>query len=289
MFGDTETVENRVDAILQNLEKMNGQYTDLMRASVGDDYLYLAELLESISVEVLFRKDLKGRTALDWARLQNNQRSISLISHAMSRALNNARKHRAGVVESAETISRTSNGRLTAALSQAIDAKSSDEIMKILVHSHLSREVVSELENEVYFADFTTKQGDTPLIQCAGLGFCEVVLELIDMGCDINATNKYGHSPLTWACLCGHADVVRALLGKEANVFHQTREGRSGLHYACQYAKARVVSVLFDVLLEQFSMFRVNAHPFNKYDPKRWSKYADIVQDFVMVRVCGVV
>lgn len=282
---EPESIEDRIAGLLDNLEIKNQQYTDLMRAAVENDYEHLVALLRTVSPEVLFRKDLKGRTALDWARIQNNSRSISLISQAMTKALNNARKQRAGVVASVDKIARTSNRDLTLALTRAIDEKDGDKVMRILVHSHLSREVVDELEGEVYFADTTTKQGDTPLIRCAGLGLYDVVLELIDMGVDINAANQYGHSALTWACLCGHSDVVRALLSKGADIFHQTVEGRTGLHYACLYIKGRVVSVLFDVLFEQFSMFRVNTHPFTKYDPRRWTKYAEMMEQFVLVSI----
>jgi ankyrin repeat protein len=280
---ETETVEDRIAVLLDNLEEKNQQYTDLMRLAVSDDYEFLVEMLQAVSPEILFRKDMKGRTALDWARLQNNQRSISLISQAMARALNAARKQRAGIVDSVEVVTKTSNGKLTEALAKAIEEKNADKILKLLTHSHLSRDVVADLENQIYFTDFTTRQGDTPLIRCAGLGFYDVVLELIEMGVDIEVANQYGQTALTWAALCGHAEVVRALLAKGADIFHQTREGRSCLHYACQYVKGRVVSVIFDYLFEKFSTFRVNKHPFTKYDPKRWTNYAEIMEEFTLV------
>lgn len=280
---ETETVEDRIEVLLANLEVKNQQYTDLMRLAVSDNYEILVGMLQTISPEVLFRKDLKGRTALDWARLQNNQRTISLISQAMAKALNAARKQRAGIVDSIEVVTKTNNGKLTEALARAIEEKNADKILKILTHSHLSRDVVADLDAQVYFTDFTTKQGDTPLIRCAGLGFYDVVLELIDMKADIEAQNQYGQTALTWAALCGHAEVVRVLLSKGADIFHQTREGRSCLHYACRYVKGRVVSVIFDYLFEKFSSFRANKHPFTKYDPKRWTNYAEIMEEFTMV------
>lgn len=260
-------------------------FTILMRLAISKNYDELTSFLENIDGKLLFHKDYKGRTALDWARMQNNQQSTHLISQAMSKELNKVRMEKAGYVISSESTIRATNHRLTNLLSDAFLNRDSVAILKILLDSQLSREVVEDIEGEVYFTDFTTIEGDTPLIRAAGWGMYDVVIELLTMGVNINTPNRYGHNPLTWACVGGHSDIVRTLLQKGADFNHQTNEKRTCLHYACLYLKSRVVSVILDVLFEKFSMFRVNTHPFTKYDPLRWRKYADILERFLMVSV----
>jgi ankyrin repeat protein len=140
-------------------------------------------------------------------------------------------------------------------------------------------------DDEVYFVDHRSHQGDTALIRAAGYDMKEVVIELLHMGSDLEATNKYGHNALIWACMCGNAEVVRILLEKKANISHQALDGRTCLHYACEYGKSRVVGCIFDVLFERFSSYRAITHPFTKYDSQRWIKYADMMTDIVMVSV----
>ena len=111
----------------------------------------------------------------------------------------------------------------------------------------------------------------------------EVVIELLEMGAQLEETNKYGHNALIWACMCGNAEVVRILLEKKSNIAHQALDGRTCLHFACEYAKSRVVGCIFDVLFERFSMYRTISHPFTKYDSQRWIKYANMVTDIIMV------
>lgn len=135
----------------------------------------------------------------------------------------------------------------------------------------------------MYFVDYRSHQGDTALIRAAGYDMKDVVLELLNMGADLEGANQYGHNALIWACMCGNAEVVRILLEKKANIAHQALDGRTCLHYACEYGKSRVVGCIFDVLFERFSMYRAISHPFTKYDSQRWTKYADMVTDIVMV------
>jgi ankyrin repeat protein len=260
------------------------ELTNVMRLAITHDYFKLQEILDQANAEILFQKDSKGRTALDWARMQNNQTTIHMISEAMARELNKARIYRAGFVESMEISVRTTNRQLTLALTNALNEQNGDHALKVLMDSQLSREVVEELENEIYFTDTPTIQGDTPLIRAAGYGMDEVVVELLSMGVNINQANQYGHNALTWSCLCGHAEVVRILLLRGAIFTHQTNEKRTCLHYACLYTKSRVVSVILDVLFEKFSLFRPITYPFTKFDPHRWTKYADILESFIMVR-----
>jgi ankyrin repeat protein len=257
--------------------------TKLMKLAITKNYQELEEFLNSMDPSLLFAKDYKGRTALDWARLQNNQMSINLISNAMSIELNRLRMENIGYVVSNEIVIKQTNQRLMQQLSDAYDAHDSHRILQILLDSQISRDVVEDIEGEIYFVDFQTPSGDTALLRAAGNGWYDVVIELLAMGCDINKSNKYGHNPLTWSCVCGHAEIVRTLLVKDAKFTHQTKELRTCLHYACLYLKSRVVSVIMDVLFEKFSMFRMISHPFTKYDPSRWKKYAEILDNFLMV------
>jgi hypothetical protein len=288
--------------------------TQLMRLALTTDYDQLAHLLSNISSSNLFAKDSKGRTALDWARMKNNSQAIALISEAMARELNQTRIEQSGMIHlSSEQHLIQTNRKYTKLLfellkpsqsqsqpesqtesqrSESLTASSSrqEQILSLLftasTTSQLSRDLLTtSLPNEIYFLDsIDPNTGDTPLLLAAGSGYYDVVIELLALGVNINQSNKYGHTPLTWCCVCGHLNIVRTLLLQNANYFHITKEKRTCLHYACLYLKVRVVSVIMDVLFEKFSMFRMISHPFTKYDPLRWRKYAEVLENFLMVR-----
>jgi ankyrin repeat protein len=294
-----------------------------MRLALTTDETQLASFLSTLSSpDLLFAQDYKGRTALDWARMKNNSRAIALISEAMARELNQARMTQSGAVSLSSEFHLVETNKhftrqvfsllkkpLPPATSQSptmtqplpsqpptssepqseplIHSQLSQQqkIMDLLLSSQLSRDAIASLPNEIYFVDSTfPSTGDTPLLLAAGAGLYDVVMELLAMGADINQANKYGHNPLTWSAVCGQTEIVRLLLVKNADFQFVTKsEQRTCLHYACLYLKARVVSVIMDVLFEKFSLFRTISHPFTKYDPWRWRKYAELLESFLMV------
>ena len=274
-----------------------------MRAASHESSSELLELLSSSSTSAtsvaqtvqatLFVKDSFGRTALDWARLVNNETSVIALRKAMLTSINASRnkivRNSMDFTERLRASNRDASKKLMIALKQR-DSLAALEI--ITQYKELDRDVYDELIEkdlqsgieehyiEPFFTDCVDHVGFSSLMIAATWNMIDVCTMLIDLGCQVEQTNKYGHTAFTWACTVGHADIVKMLLFHGANIHHKTLEGRTGLHYACLYCKARVVSVLLDRLFESFMTYRV-AHPKATFDSTRWTRYARMLESFL--------
>lgn len=242
--------------------------TPLMRAVAEEDVSILVEMLTLGEYKaILFNKDAKGRTALDWARLCNNPMAIGVLKKAME---NDMLKARADIMDSLIDQGLRKREANKAQMDDLFHAlKNGDEVTarRILVDNQLFREEIEALK-DVFFIDATDRFGYSPIVVAAGMNMVDIVNLLLEMDVNIHHKNVYGHTALTWACSSGHADVARLLLFKGANISHRTNEGRTCLHYACLYAKSGVVQVLFRFLFERFALQRAT-HSLWKYDPSR--------------------
>eukprot|EP01031_Cornospumella_fuschlensis_P029897 gene29897-36102_t len=250
--------------------------TDFMRAAVDKDVTQLLRMIcgkdhEEVAKELL-KRDVKGRSALDWARSSRNYLAVTIIMKVVSSYIQNLRISTRSTLQSLHDHIARENKRKSLLLIKAIRDSNTTEALSVLVTSELVREEVESL-GEVFFTDIPWANGYTPLMLACGLGLGDVVDQLVELKSPINQANRFGHSALTLAVCAGHSDIVSFLLFKSADVYHQTLEGRTALHYACFYKKAKMVRILMDYLLEQFGAFRIEEHSLVDFDPTRWTDY----------------
>lgn len=249
--------------------------TEVMKMAVNPDISELVLFLSNESnYPQLFSKDRKGRTALDWARMCRNYKAISLIMHAITTAINNARVNSVTSFNDFEHFLITTNEAQGIQLREAIQSRNVELALQILQENRLIRKEVEGL-NQIFFTDLIYPVGYTALILAAGMNMRDVVRELIRLEAPINHSNKFGHSALTIACASGNSDIAEYLLFHKADVFHSTSEGKTSLHYACLYAKAKIVKIIFHYLIDEFTIERIENHPLVKFDYTRWTIYTE--------------
>jgi len=230
---------------------------------------------------LLFATDSQGRTALDWARLCGNDLGVAVLRKAMMSDIHDARLDSAhAALDYTELITHTNECQSNELL-EAIKSLDEEKALAVLKASRLQRTEIEELGLD-FFVDKGDDHQNTPLILAAGYGLLEVVNLLLDMDANIDKKNHLGITPFSWACISGHGEVVRSLLFRGADIYQLTAEGRSGLHFACLYGKANVASVIFHFLFEKFATFRIQ-HPKLRFDPTRWTNYANLMEQFLNV------
>ena len=120
--------------------------TPLMRAASHEDPGELMDLLGSSEIKAsLFVKDSRGRTALDWARLVNNEMSVIALRKSMLSSINESRSEMVGnAMDLAERL-RAANKDATKKLMEALKQRDSIKAMEIIVKNKgLDREVIEE-------------------------------------------------------------------------------------------------------------------------------------------------
>uniref|UniRef100_UPI0035902682 ankyrin-3-like n=1 Tax=Myxine glutinosa TaxID=7769 RepID=UPI0035902682 len=86
--------------------------------------------------------------------------------------------------------------------------------------------------------------GTAGLLRAARAGNVEKVLELLNLGGDVNTRNEAGLTALHLAAKEGHAVIVSELLQRDADVAAATKKGNQALHVACLAGKVEVARVL---------------------------------------------
>ena len=92
--------------------------------------------------------------------------------------------------------------------------------------------------------DLKDKNGQTPLILAAELGYKEIVELLLANGADVNTRDSYGCSPLWLAASAGHRGVLELLLSKGADVNVMDNSGFTPLHEAAGGGHTEAVLLL---------------------------------------------
>jgi len=90
----------------------------------------------------------------------------------------------------------------------------------------------------------TREQRTEELQRAAQEGYAQRVLELVSVGCDVDAANECGVTPLTTAVYCGHTCTARALLRCGADPCTLDRLGRSTLDVARAAGRREMVDML---------------------------------------------
>jgi len=282
-FGDNKATIIR--AVVPT-ESRNDQLTPLMRAATQEDPSELLVLLRGEdAASMLFVKDEKGRTALDWARMCNNPLAIIALRKAMLANIEDARVEMIRAPEDLDEKTRYANSVAHIQLAEALKQRRADACIEIIngTKDHFERTDVEKIEGEVYFLDIGDHFGFTPLMLASTYNMPALVALLLEFDVELESKNKYGYTALSCACATGHADIVKSLLFAGANLHHKTNEGRTGLHLACMYLKARVISVLLDFLFERFSTYRLK-HPKYGFDSTRWTRYATMMEGFMDIK-----
>jgi ankyrin repeat protein len=267
---------------LNETRSMANGKTKLMRAVATENLTALFDILNNNENEdaQLFAKDDKGRTALDWARLCNNELAIAVLLKAMEKVI---KETRATIIESSsvEIHLRTTNASQMVQVKDALNKCDCETIYEVLHSNTLFRDVI-EASNQTYFIDVLSDNGDNAIILAARNNHLKLLDLALEVGLDINHMSKYGHTALTWACICGNTDIVRKLLVKGANPFQESPEGRTALHYACLHSKVTIIGILFEVIFAKFGTYRDNV-PIGKVNPTKWSSYASFLEDYIKV------
>lgn len=263
----------------------NGATTIMRAVTVNkDDPTELIRLLnDPVEKKTLFDRDVKGKTALDWARLANNYVGVRLLLKAISAEIHTARIDSITPISQLNTVLLNSNSFQGTQLLKAIHERRPEVAEEILRQNRLVRQEIEAL-GQPYFTDIKNRIGYTPLMLAAGMNMKDVVRELVHLKAPIDIANQFGHTALTIAASTGNADVVQFLLASGADVQHRTAEGKTVLHYTCMYAKAKLVKILLDYMIEQFAVFRIEGHKLVDFDYSRWTTYSSIITNFINVR-----
>lgn len=167
-----------------------------MTAATEEDIPALIRILAG-NLADLFKRDAKGRTALDLARMGRKYFAVSLITKvswkygissmlrnficflfdlftkAMNSELSDRRLDLIGSSKQVEDAIRRTNLSQSKRLFIALRSRRSELAKRILNDNKLYREEVEAL-GEVYFTDYIGHSGYTPLILAAGINFLEV-------------------------------------------------------------------------------------------------------------------
>ena len=79
---------------------------------------------------------------------------------------------------------------------------------------------------------FSRPHPTTALGECARCGFSDLVLLLLNFGCDVNTTNSKGWSALHEACYCNQLSTVKTLLKEGADATLRTEKNALPYHLA---------------------------------------------------------
>ena len=146
--------------------------TPLMMAATEENVPMLLKIL-SVDRNELFKRDRKGRTALDLARMARNFYAISILSKAMDSEFNDARLSSIQGEADVEQTLRETNLIQSKKLFVAIKNRKRDLAMRILEDNKLYREEIEGI-GQTFFTDYCGHSGYTPLILAAGLNMIPV-------------------------------------------------------------------------------------------------------------------
>ncbi len=101
---------------------------------------------------------------------------------------------------------------------------------------------VHSLLNANAVVDTGDRDGTTPLMFAAHLGYTEIVRSLLDAGANINLKRKrYGLTALMLAASANSLDIVKLLLSRGADVNATNEDGSTALMVAALKGHAEVV------------------------------------------------
>ncbi len=271
--------------------------TPLMRAATQEDPSELLDLLNSerdgrgttISSS-LFVKDSMGRTALDWARLVNNEMNVIALRKAMLSAINDARVELvANDLDTTERV-RTSNREAGRALMEAVKQRRPLDAMAVISdNKELDRELIEEYNENLQakydeeMALFDEFKAQKMALHVQRGGFEQ---DRLDYGPEpqkpkiepffINTEDHAGFSALMIAGSWDMIDVVTALLDLGCKVEHKNRYGHTAFTWSCTVGHAEVVKTLlfhgtflliamhfFPCISCLYSLFLLTLYPLN--------------------------
>lgn len=95
--------------------------------------------------------------------------------------------------------------------------------------------------------NYAAKDGETPLIAAARMGYADAVEWLLAKGAKVDGTNRMGETSLIVAVQQRHLPIVKLLLGKGANPDKtDNAAGYSARDYAKRDSRAREILALLD-------------------------------------------
>lgn len=91
-------------------------------------------------------------------------------------------------------------------------------------------------------------QGQTALHCAAEHGCNDVVLHLLDEGCDVNIRSSYDNTPLMLACKENKVDTIRMLLETGADITLQNKAGMNCIHFAAQSNHSAAIRAIAEAM-----------------------------------------
>lgn len=248
----------------------------LMKAAAGGHDKVVQTLLDTQNVDV-FRKDVAGRSALDWARMARHKVCAHLLEEAVNSELGWQRRRLADMARRKKLDANifAENNRLTDIIRSHIRENNLEEIFSLVVECKQSRHTFdravrerqklldqshepqelqkSNVQNfDTYYLNTTIEGGMTALHRAAAANHLELLSLLLHHGADINLSSLTGgHSALSWAAACGQYDAVQNLIAQGADLEHRTlKERKTPLMYAITNGHSRVAMLIIDHALD---------------------------------------
>jgi ankyrin repeat protein len=239
--------------------------TPLMRAASKEDPSELLDLLNSerdgtgttISSS-LFVKDTMGRTALDWARVVNNEMNVVALRKAMLGAIHDARVDLvANDLDTSERV-RVSNKEAGRAILEAVKQRRAQDAIDIIVaNRELDRELVEDFNDKLIEAydeemsEFNQFKERKMALHVQRGGFKEDRLDYGPTPVEpkivpyfVNSEDHSGFSVLMIAASWDMIDVVTALVDLGAKVEHTNKYGHTALTWACTVGHSEIIKKL---------------------------------------------
>jgi ankyrin repeat protein len=88
------------------------------------------------------------------------------------------------------------------------------------------------------------QEGNTPLLRAIKNNQSDVVVSLLNQGCNVNAVDKSARSALMYASSMGSEELVKTLLNRGAKADAIDAAGESARDMALQNGKSRIVDLL---------------------------------------------
>lgn len=85
-----------------------------------------------------------------------------------------------------------------------------------------------------------------PIARVAWRGNVDLLLNLIELGADINNADSQGITPLMWAAKRDHPDICAILIQRKADFLRRSKDGYTALDYAILHGNYSAAYIIYE-------------------------------------------